>query len=57
MKAHAKKGAIVPEPKMIRRPNDPDEQDKRRPLTGEDLVKALAKKGIGRVRYTPKDEG
>jgi len=55
VKAHSKKGAIVPEPKMVRRPSELTGEDKPKPLKGEALVAALAKKGIGRVRYTPKD--
>lgn len=54
VKANSKKGAIVPEPKMVRRPSELTGENRPKPLTGDALVAALGKKGLGRVRYTPK---
>lgn len=57
VKANTRKGAIVPEPKMVRRPHELTGENRPKPLTGDALVAALGRKGIGRVRYTPKVEG
>jgi len=40
---------------MVRRPTPDDGQNRKRPLTADELAKALGR-GPGTVRYTPKVE-
>lgn len=56
VKAHTKKGTIVPEPRPIRLPVRGDEQHKARPATPEELAAALGRGGRGTVRYEAKSE-
>lgn len=63
VKAHAKKGAIVQEPKPLPRPSTGEEEERKRPASAEELVDFVAKRkgrttprrSRGIVRYVPKE--
>lgn len=56
VKANAKRGTHVPEPKPIRRPDGAARQNRPRPASAEELAAKLGMSG-GVVTYTPKAKG